>query len=268
MKQCKAIAKTTNAQCKKSALLGTDYCYIHFPKTHAIITIVIGALLGLFLGVIFSESLSGFLSQSRFFYYLDRELPKVESIAPSIRFNNRVDKGTKRFLASISDRGSGLRLSHCNFEIYFKENQSWQLMDSNLDKTDSTLELRLETPFGYGEYFLKLSLVDKAGNRLEAPVPFIVREKEDISIGVTCVKYTDSYKRDIFSSFFQENKSMAGEFDYYIFEIAIANNTVGAVLRNLHLTINVQLVIFSFKEIGGRAMVCHLGVCSGAYSGG
>jgi hypothetical protein len=250
MKQCKAIAKTTGAQCKKRALPGTHYCYIHYPKTQAIITIVIGALLGLFLGVIFSESLSGFLSQSRLFHYLDRDSPKIENIVPSISFNNRVHKETKRFLASISDRGSGLRLSDCNFEIYFKENQSLRLIEGNSNKTDSALELRLERPLQYGEYSVKLSLEDKAGNCVEESLPFIVREENDVEISCTCADYEDSADREIFSFFFQEYKQMAEDLEWHIFNIAISNGTARAMLRDIHLTVDLQLTIFSFKEIG------------------
>jgi len=42
---CEAIAKSTQKQCSKKALLGTNYCWIHYPKKVPVIFLFIGALL-------------------------------------------------------------------------------------------------------------------------------------------------------------------------------------------------------------------------------
>ena len=47
--KCQGFAKTTQQQCQNNALLGTNYCWVHYPKKSPILFLFIGALLGLLL---------------------------------------------------------------------------------------------------------------------------------------------------------------------------------------------------------------------------
>ena len=44
---CRAIAKSTQKQCSNKALLGTNYCWMHYPKKVPVIFLLVGALLSL-----------------------------------------------------------------------------------------------------------------------------------------------------------------------------------------------------------------------------
>ena len=48
-KQCRAIAASTAQQCSNKALLGTSYCWLHYPKKAPLILLIIGGLVGLLL---------------------------------------------------------------------------------------------------------------------------------------------------------------------------------------------------------------------------
>ncbi len=50
--QCQAIAKSTQKQCTKKAMWGTSYCWLHYPRRESFIILFIGAVLGLFLQVV------------------------------------------------------------------------------------------------------------------------------------------------------------------------------------------------------------------------
>jgi hypothetical protein len=52
--QCSAFAKTKNRQCKNLALPGSCYCILHLEKVPLIAGAVVGALLSLFVSVIYS----------------------------------------------------------------------------------------------------------------------------------------------------------------------------------------------------------------------
>lgn len=52
--QCHAIVKETNKRCSKKSLKWSPYCFWHQPKFSTVITLIIGALLGLFLPKIYS----------------------------------------------------------------------------------------------------------------------------------------------------------------------------------------------------------------------
>ena len=55
-RRCKAIAKSTQRQCEKSPLSGTEFCWLHYPKKETVEFFILGILLTFLLQVIFDLS--------------------------------------------------------------------------------------------------------------------------------------------------------------------------------------------------------------------
>ena len=251
MKQCNAIAKKTNAQCKNRALPWTNYCIRHYLKKRAwsMMILVSGSLVGITLAVIFSHPLTLALSRCRLFYYLDTHEPIVESIVPNINSIDNVHKDTKIFKVLYSDIGSGLDLSKSNIKIRYKVNQKYEPLIGKENDTDSALNFIVKKELQYGEYLFEVSLVDKANNEVTFSKPFIVREDKDIEVGVIRYKYEDFSKKRIFTAFFKKRKKLVKRYDFYVYLFQVRNESTKAILRDLYLTIDAQLVIFVWEEI-------------------
>ena len=249
MKQCRFIAKSTGLQCKNKAISGS-LCLIHYPKKAGLIIGAILTILGVFLGVLFDEPIRIHLPKLSWFYFLDNERPKIERINPDIISKKSIPKETEFFSISVSDQSSGLNLERSNIKILYKDNINFQMIGCNTEKSDLNFCIKPKKPFKYGEYRLRLALMDNAGNLLERSLQFVVREKEDIKITVTGKKFIDSKMKKLFNPFFQKYRTIANDFKFSTLSIYLKNNMAKAILRDLYLTINAPKSIFSLEQIG------------------
>lgn len=55
-KQCQAIAKSTQRQCLNKSIIGTDYCWVHYPRKGPLIFLFFGAFLSLLFQIIYDRS--------------------------------------------------------------------------------------------------------------------------------------------------------------------------------------------------------------------
>lgn len=212
---------------------------------------LLGAILGLILGVLFSDSLSEYLNDYRIFYFLDKEKPIVENIFPDITTDNKINEKPTVFEISVYDSGSGVDGNNSKIELWYKEKQRFKRIDCDLKKAKSDFTLKLPKKLKHGEYKLQLFLTDKANNYIEKSYPFVLKEKENIGIRISCKPYVKAKKTKIFSDFLEEYiaKFKNPPLDeFFEIDFVIGNNTKGAYLRDLNLSFGAGFVIYSFME--------------------
>jgi len=220
-------------------------------KRDTVIGAFIGGIFGLFLGLLFSDTINEFLSGYRIFYYLDKRKPIIKNITPDVCVSNRIYEKIDTFIVSAHDQGSGLHLPSSEVEILHKEAQNFKIVDCDVVKSDLTFRIQPRKALKSGQYLIRLSVVDRANNFLKTSYPFIIKKKENISISIKSQLYADYDKKKVFSSFFENHPDISLYYDFYVLNISMQNNTEGAFLRDLYMTLDIDAqVIFSFIEIG------------------
>ncbi len=253
MKQCNAFVKKTDAQCKNKSLFGSSYCFFHYPKKEATLTILASSLIGLFLSVMFSEPLTRILSKCPILYFVDKNKPIIESTTPDIKKLSTLDKNTKVFKVIYSDKDSGLNFANSYVKITYKNGEGYRPVEGKLNKTNSEFSLNVEKELEYGEYLFEALLMDKAGNRVEILEKFVIEEKGGFSFGVNCYKFEKYEHQDTFNTFFEseagKNEEFTKLFDFYVYIFNAFNPNSKVILKNAYLTINTGETIFDIKEI-------------------
>jgi hypothetical protein len=249
MKKCQAWVERTNSSCVKSTMIGSNYCFWHYPKTPTLIMLIIGLLLP----IIFNKPITHFLSRCPLFYFLDETDPYIESIMPDLRKTPIIDKNTTIFKVVCSDKNSGLNLRDSNIKISYKEKE-YSFIKGKIDKANFELTFTPLEKLRYGEYLFEVILIDKANNKYEFTKPFVVRDKDSeltASVGYDTYKNVSDSDRKVFNYFFEsKTKGQLESLDFYIYKLTISNNDQIAVLKDFYLTIDMPDMFFGWEQIG------------------
>jgi len=252
IKLCKSWVENKNARCEKRAMWGTNYCWWHYPKKEPIITLMIGAFLGLFVTLIFYDPLAYFLSKYPLFYHLDKKAPLVENVIPDVTRLQSIDKTTKFFKVSFTEKDSGLNSLQSYIKISYKDKEGDKSLQGVLKRTNSELNFALEKELKYGEYLFDATLVDRANNKSEFKSPFVVREKDELiaSVGYDTYENASDSDREIFSSFIENNKESLKYSKLYIYKLGIGNKDNIANLKDVYLHIEMPDEFRCWEQVG------------------
>lgn len=251
-RKCNAFVEKNNARCENYVLGGTNYCFSHYPKKEPIVLSLLLSLLTFILTILFNEPLTNRLSKT--FHYLDDDLPTIKVMNPNIDKSMELDKNTKLFKIICFDKGSGLDLPKCLININDRKDGKRKLIVGKLNKSDRELSFILDTNLKNGEYDFEAFLIDKAGNKTDLILPFIVRENEALQCTASYAKYEESQVKETFRSFIEEHKNpFLQTKDYYVYYLEFANKDNNVILKNLFFYIQTRGgIIWSWKKVQNR----------------
>lgn len=248
MKYCNAFVQKHASQCKKYAIPGSGYCFIHQPKRELLLSTLIGVILGLFTTILFNDPITTFLSRFNLFHYLDKEQPSMSSLIPNIKKNNTIDRLNKKFILSFDDKGSGIDIQSGSITIEHKKNDKFIMVQGKLNRSDSTLVFLTNEELEYGEYFLKASIKDYADNQITFSQTFYVKVPHEIGFHLKSYEFEKYKGKHIFASFLESNPFE--NFNLYVYELNIHNKGYNSIISNLYLTLDVGIVVLQLKVYG------------------
>jgi len=111
----------------------------------ALFPLLFAALLGLFLPLLFTDPLKAFLSRHTPLHYLDNQQPIIKKMQPDIRKYTNLDRKTKSFRITCSEKGAGLNYSKCGLTISFVNGSSYKPVEGTLKKSGNELVFTLSS---------------------------------------------------------------------------------------------------------------------------
>jgi hypothetical protein len=249
-RQCQAFVESKGRQCEKTIRWGKKYCWWHYPKGGPISALILGALLGLIFTLLFSQPIRGFLSPHWPFHYLDRNAPTIVAVLPDIRASDYVDAKTRTLSVTCRDDCSGLDLARSRINLYRVRDNEYEPLSGKSSVMRNRFEYMRDTDLTHGEYFLRITVCDRAKNRSESEYPFVVPEEEIIAISALCEQYDEAKHENLFRSFLDERAEMLDLHRYilYVYYYGVRNKAEKTYCRNLHFDISSQGVVFCWKE--------------------
>ncbi len=250
-RQCQAFVESKGRRCEKNICWGKKYCWWHYPKAGPISALILGAFIGLILTLLFSGPLMRSLSRVPPFHYLDRNDPIVVGVVPNISASDYVDADTRTFSISCRDDCSGLDLPQCRMNLYCLKDNEYEPLSGKSIISANRFDFTVDTELTHGEYFLRITLSDKANNMSESEYRFVVPEEEIVDISAVYEEYEEEKHEKLFRSFFDERGEMLDLHLYrlYVYRYSVRNKAEKTYCRSLHFSIGNQGVIFFWKEM-------------------
>ena len=250
-RQCQAFVESKGRRCEKNIRWAKKYCWWHYPKGGPVSALILGALLGLILTLLFSQPLRAFLSPHWPFHYLDRNSPTIVAVLPDIRASDYVDADTRTFSLTCRDDCSGLDLARSRIDLYRLRDKEYEPMGGKSTTIANTFEYMVDTQLMHGEYLLRITACDKANNRSEPKHAFVVPESELIDIKISSEEYDEADHRKLLPSLPNGTLKVFDRTRLYVYHFILYNKGEKTYCKNIHVTINTSGAIYSWKEVGG-----------------
>lgn len=185
------------------------------------------------------------------FHYLDRNDPIVVEVVPDIRESDYVDADTRTFSVTCRDDCSGLDLTQCSINLYCLKDNEYEPLSGKSSINENRFDFMVDTELTHGEYFLRITLSDKANNMSEFEYRFVVPEEEIIDISAVYEEYEEAKHKKLFRSFLDERGEVLDLHRYrlYVYRYGLRNKAEKTYCRSLHFSIGNQGVIFCWKEM-------------------
>lgn len=249
---CCFFVKSNNAQCQKKAIVGSNFCWLHYPKetiVAIVASVLLGAILGLLLPLLFNDKLNNWFSKYTPLKYCDKNNPTIESIVPDINKLSNVDKKTKIFKVTFLENDSGIDSSRSNIKINYKDNQKVVPLRGKVEIMPSEITFLPDRELLYGEYELEALLIDKADRKTTLTKDFVVQEEDVLGFQICYYKIEDCPDREIFQTYLEENKNLLSDSNLYVYYFTVSNKADKVQLRDLYIIFDVPGAIFDWKEV-------------------
>lgn len=149
------------------------------------------------------------------------------------------------------DDCSGLDLTQCSINLYCLKNNQNEPVSGKSNISTNRFDFMFDTELTHGEYYLRITVSDKANNMSESEYRFVVPEEEIVGISALYEEYEKAKHENLFRSFLEERGEILDIHKYrlYVYRYGVHNKAEKTYCRSLHFSIDNQGVIFCWKEM-------------------
>jgi len=175
----------------------------------------------------------------------------VVTLSPDVRTSRCVEANTRTFSVSSRDDCSGLDLTRCKISLFCLKRSVRKPLSVPTDIRENGFALALDKDLAHGEYFLQISLCDRAENRAEFEYPFVVPEADIMSTTATYEDYNEAKHKELIRSLPAKLGELIGRQDLYVCHYVLHNKAENTYCKDIYISVDNEGAIYSWGEIGG-----------------